>query len=264
MPRPRALARLGEPIPMCASIQFASKPAPDLALRASLHRCLLTPFTLLVLAALLFSTPLLFSSTVPAAKPAPTHAKVHKTVHKTAYRHRKRRAAHPIAPPVQAAPVVPPPPEPPHWPVNDKPAEATVTWDSHGLRIIAENSSLLQILKDVSQATGAKVEGLAADQRIFGAYGPGKARDVLSQLLDGSGYNVLMIGDQGGGTPREIVLSSQNGAPSPPPAVTPVVPPAAIEEEPEVPEEQPEPTTIPQPGEPGNRHGALREPRPQL
>ena len=32
---------------------------------------------------------------------------------------------------------------------------------------------------------------------------------MLAQLLVGSGYNVLMIGDQGQGTPRQIVLSSQ-------------------------------------------------------
>jgi hypothetical protein len=32
---------------------------------------------------------------------------------------------------------------------------------------------------------------------------------VLAQLLDGSGYNVLMIGDQGQGTPRRILLSAR-------------------------------------------------------
>lgn len=110
------------------------------------------------------------------------------------------------------APVAPePPPAPPQpdWPVNDKPSPASVIWDSRGLRIDASNSSLDQILKEVSTDTGAKVEGLHSDQRIFGSYGPGPARDVLSQLLDGTGYNVLMIGDQGQGTPRQIVLSIQ-------------------------------------------------------
>jgi len=33
---------------------------------------------------------------------------------------------------------------------------------------------------------------------------------VLSQLLQGSGYNVLLVGDQGQGTPRKIVLSSRH------------------------------------------------------
>ena len=97
----------------------------------------------------------------------------------------------------------------PLWPANETPVQASVTWDSHGLRIDAANSSLQQILRDVSTATGMRVDGLNADQRVFGAYGPGLARDVLSQLLQGSGYNVLMIGDQGQGAPRQIVLSSR-------------------------------------------------------
>ncbi|MGB6723059.1 MAG: hypothetical protein WBE72_19840, partial [Terracidiphilus sp.] len=116
------------------------------------------------------------------------------------------------AAPAPAAPVAPPAPD---WPVNDKPSPATVVWDSHGLRVDAVNSSLEQILKDVSAATGAKVEGLGADQRVFGVYGPGPARDVLSQILEGSGYNVLMIGDRGEGTPRQIVLSARPTGPAP-------------------------------------------------
>jgi hypothetical protein len=150
---------------------------------------------------------------------------------------------------VAPAPVTPPTPEPPHWPANDKPVDASVTWDSHGLLIKAENSSLMQILNDVSAATGAKVEGLGSDQRIYGAYGPGKARDVLSQLLDGCGYNVLMIGDQGEGTPRQIVLTSRGGA-NTQTAANPAQP-AANEEESEADEQS---DTDSNPRRP-NRHG---------
>jgi hypothetical protein len=84
-------------------------------------------------------------------------------------------------------------------------------FDSRGLLVVASNSSLEQILKEVSLETGVKVEGMDADQRIFGTYGPGPARDVISQLLDGSGYDVLMIGDRGEGTPRRIVLTARSG-----------------------------------------------------
>jgi hypothetical protein len=91
-----------------------------------------------------------------------------------------------------------------------------VTWDSKGLHIDAANSSLQQILKDVSTDTGARVEGLASDERVFGVYGPGQARDVISQLLQGSGYNVIMIGDQGHGTPRQILLSARRTGDAPP------------------------------------------------
>jgi len=108
---------------------------------------------------------------------------------------------------VVADPAAPPAPETPKWPALDQPVPASVVWNGQGLRIDASNSSLEQILTAVSTATGAKVEGLSSDQRVFGAYGPGRARDVLSQLLQGSGYNVIMIGDQGRGIPRQVLLS---------------------------------------------------------
>jgi hypothetical protein len=124
--------------------------------------------------------------------------------------HRTRpSAANPVTTPAQTT-FAPIPPPAPIWPANDNPIQASVVWDSKGLRIEAQNSSLEQILKDVSTATGAKVEGLAADERVFGVFGPGQARDVLSQLLQGSSYNVMMIGDEGQGTPRQILLSARH------------------------------------------------------
>ena len=130
------------------------------------------------------------------------------TAHRSARAHKRPvAAAAPVEPVV--VPEEPPAPELPKWPANEKPMQAAVTWDSHGLRIEAKNSSLKQIMTDVSTVTGASVEGLGSDERIFGAYGPGQARDVLTQLLQGAGYNILMVGDQGQGAPREIVLSSR-------------------------------------------------------
>jgi len=164
--------------------------------------CALKLFLALLAAAVLFETQA-FAAQTPAAAPAPA------TTHKT--HHTRPAAAHPAAQPT-VTPVKPNVPEPPHWPANDQPAPASIVWDSHGLRIDAANSSLQQILKDVSTATGTKVEGLGSDERVFGTYGPGLARDVLSQLLQGSGYNVLMIGDQGQGAPRQLVLASRNPA----------------------------------------------------
>ena len=145
----------------------------------------------------------------PAASSTPSKAPA---AQKKAPARRKPVAAHAAAPAPAPAPVAPAPPKPPDWPVNDRPTAATVLWNSQGLRIEASNSSLQQILKDVSTLTGAKIQGLASDQRIYGTYGPASARQVLVQLLDGSGYNVLMIGDQGQGTPRQIVLSTQSRA----------------------------------------------------
>jgi len=101
----------------------------------------------------------------------------------------------------------PPVPPAPIWPANQPPNQAKVSWDSRGLEVEASNSSLDQILRQVAANMGAKLQGLTQDQRIFGTYGPGPARDVLSKLLDGSGYNVLMIGGRDADRPLEVVLS---------------------------------------------------------
>ena len=115
---------------------------------------------------------------------------------------------------VQPRPAAPDvtPPQPPSSPApiadtNRSPNDAKVSWDNRGLEIEASNSSLNQILLQVAGDTGAKLEGLKQDQRVFGNYGPGPASEVLWKLLDGSGYNVLMIGGPGTDTPLEIVLS---------------------------------------------------------
>jgi hypothetical protein len=151
-----------------------------------------------------------------AQTPTPANPPAATPTHPQAHPHRKTKAKpSPAVLEAPSAPVQPPAPPPPDWPINDKPAAANVVWDSQGLRIVAANSSLAQILDDVSADTGAKVEGMGADQRIFGTYGPGPARAVLSELLDGAGYNVLMIGDQGQGTPRQIVLSTPPNGPAP-------------------------------------------------
>lgn len=104
----------------------------------------------------------------------------------------------------------PPPASPaPILPANRPPNRARVSWNSRGLEIEASNSSLNQILRQVAADTGAKLEGLTQDQRVFGSYGPGPGSDVLWQLLDGSGYNMLMIGGHDTDAPLKIVLSAR-------------------------------------------------------
>jgi hypothetical protein len=100
----------------------------------------------------------------------------------------------------------------PIWPANQPPNQAKVSWDGRGLEIEAFNSSLNQILHEVAADTGAKLEGLTQDQRVFGSYGPGPEISVLSKLLEGSGYNVLMIGNGDTDVPLEIVLSARSPA----------------------------------------------------
>ena len=127
----------------------------------------------------------------------------------------KHKAAKSVPDPPPVVETRPPDPPPPDWPANAKAQAPSVGWNGHDLSIAATNSSLKQILQDVSTATGVKMDGIGTashgDQRVYGSYGPAPAREVLAQLLEGSGYNVMMIGDQGEGTPRQVVLTAKSG-----------------------------------------------------
>jgi hypothetical protein len=96
----------------------------------------------------------------------------------------------------------------------DKPAEVPrVTLNGGSLAVDAHNSSLGEILKDLEKSSGMTVDGFDKDTRVFGVYGPGPPSDVISALLDGAGYNFLLVGATEAGTPREILLTTRGNAP---------------------------------------------------
>lgn len=140
----------------------------------------------------------------PAASLAQQPTSAPKTTHHRAAK--KPAASQPVQPVVPPTPVAPPAPK---WPANDPPTAPAITFDSQGLHIVAENSSLNSILSQVSTETGAKVEGLSGDERVFGDFGPGQPRDVLAQLLSGVNYNVLIVGDEALGEPLHVMLSTR-------------------------------------------------------
>ena len=91
-----------------------------------------------------------------------------------------------------------------------------MTWTAQGLGIDARNSSLRQILDSVQSQIGVKIQGMGKDERVFGVYGPGEPREVLSQLLEGTDYNLLMVGNGQNGVPQQILLSEKpSGGPEP-------------------------------------------------
>ena len=176
-------------------------------LEGLVHGVALSVFSILAVPAILGGNKL---SAQKYARPPINLAQQQRAVTKhTQQRH--RAAAHagmaPIeprpAPEAIAAPAHSPPA--PGWPANQPPNQAKVSWDGRSLEIEASNSSLNQILHQVAADMGAKLEGLAQDQRIFGTYGPGPARNVLLKLLEGFGYNVLMIGGRDSEAPLEVV-----------------------------------------------------------
>jgi hypothetical protein len=95
----------------------------------------------------------------------------------------------------------------------DKPAQpAKVTLTGGMLAVNADNSSLTEILHQLATTSGMSIDGLDKDTRIFGTYGPGNPRDILSLLLDGAGYNVMMVGSTNAGAPRELILTQRSKA----------------------------------------------------
>ena len=202
------------------------------------------------LAAILCAAALLAPATSFAQQPqepTPQHKTVH---HRAAQKPAPGQSVQPVAPP---APVAPPPPK---WPANDPPSPPAVSFDSHGLHIVAENSSLNSILDQVSTETGAKVEGLSGDERVFGDFGPGQSRDVLSQLLSGVNYNVLIVGDEALGEPLHVMLSPRPSGPATNNRTQPQEEEEDIQPEPEEPPYQPpviRPPINPNPQPPSNR-----------
>jgi hypothetical protein len=102
------------------------------------------------------------------------------------------------------SPAVPPTPS------QEAAQPAKVSLNQGILTVEANNSGLTQILHAVADASGMKIKGLNGDSRLFGVYGPGDVRDVLSSLLVGSGYNFIMVGGAGSSTPQELLLTAQN------------------------------------------------------
>jgi len=84
------------------------------------------------------------------------------------------------------------------------------------LTIVAENSTLADILRAVRTQTGADVEVPPnATERVVAHLGPGPARDVLAALLNGTHFNYVMLGSPAhpDSVNRLILTSKSGGAP---------------------------------------------------
>jgi hypothetical protein len=111
-----------------------------------------------------------------------------------------------------AAPVQPPVPL---TPAQVSPQRAAVSYVDGRLTISATNSSLNQILREVSRLTGIKITGGVAEERVFGNYGPSEVADALGRLLDGTGSNMLLVTGEGD-KPSELILTPRTGGATPP------------------------------------------------
>jgi len=90
---------------------------------------------------------------------------------------------------VPAPAVVPPEPT--------RPA-VTVTYENGMLRIRAEKVTLSEVLYEVHLRTQAEIAipAGAEQEQVIADLGPAPARDVLAELLNGSSYNFIFVGDE--------------------------------------------------------------------
>ncbi len=89
-----------------------------------------------------------------------------------------------------------------------------ITYSGGRLAIIANNSSLADILNGIQTTTGSKLEGTQPDsERVFGQFGPGSPRQVLDALLAGSRFDFILLGSiEDPGNVERIVLSPHSSA----------------------------------------------------
>jgi hypothetical protein len=119
-------------------------------------------------------------------------------------------------------PQLPPLPSGPTGPVPQVPLDSIapvppqVSYENGQLTIVAPNSTLGDILKAVRKQTGADIDIPDARERVVTHLGPGPARDVIADLLNGSRFNYVMLGspDNGNALTR-IVLVAKTGPDNP-------------------------------------------------
>jgi hypothetical protein len=117
----------------------------------------------------------------------------------------------------QAAPGPPAPqtPAPPLTLEQLPPMAPKVSYRNGQLVIISQNATLSQVLRSVQLLTGASVDmpAGASNERVVAQLGPGKPRDVLNALLNGSNFNYIILGVTGNpGAVQKVILTTPEPA----------------------------------------------------
>src|SRR5271155_5151844 len=143
---------------------------------------------------------------LPTASPADDTQTAHPT-HKV----KKQPALPPPLPSGTQGPV-------PQVPLDAMPAVAPqVSYADGMLTIVAPNSTLGDILRGVRKHTAADIEVPAtATKRVVTRLGPGPAREVVAELLNGSHFNYILLGsaDDANALVR-VVLVAKTGPDNP-------------------------------------------------
>jgi hypothetical protein len=126
-------------------------------------------------------------------------------------------------PPAAALPAYTPRPLEP-LPLDQTPTVVPqVTYQGGELSIVAHNSTLADVLRAVRKLTGAEMEiPPNASERVVADIGPGPARTVLAELLNGTHFNYVMVGSTTDPTAvQSIVLTAKSSAPETASVATP-------------------------------------------
>jgi hypothetical protein len=106
--------------------------------------------------------------------------------------HRQKKSKKPELPPLPSGPTGPIQHQIPLDAIPAVPPQ--VTYKDGQLTIVAPNSTLGDILRAVRKQTGAEIEIPEAKERVVTRLGPGPARDVMADLLNGSRFNYVLLG----------------------------------------------------------------------
>lgn len=120
----------------------------------------------------------------------------------------------------QLAPLPPPLPSGPRGPVPQMPLDTMqpmapqVSYRDGQLTIVAPNSTLGDILRAVRKQTSADIEiPPTASERVVTRIGPGPARDVVAELLNGSKFNYVLLGSPSNSNLlMRVVLVAKSGS----------------------------------------------------
>jgi hypothetical protein len=126
----------------------------------------------------------------------------------TVPKHHKKKAVKQPAQP--AAPTQPLPPSGPlpGFNLDQIPSSSPlVAYQSEQLTIVAQNSTLGDILRAVHTQTGAAIDMPSnSTERVVGHFGPGPAREVLASLLNGSHFDYVLLGSTANPTALDRVV----------------------------------------------------------
>lgn len=145
------------------------------------------------------------ANAAPQSKPA--NAIPSKSEPKTKKTKKAQKAALPALPSGPTGPVQPIPLD------SMAPVPPQVTYQDAQLTIVAPNSTLGDILRAIRKQTGAEIEIPTATERVVTHLGPGPAREVISELLNGSRFNYVLLGSSANSADlTRVVLVAKGGA----------------------------------------------------